>query len=70
MYQRRRSEGAAGRVISPFLPREGYAQEKNTRLFVPSPLGAPEGMGVSQGLGRSGGKGWNFVGFARKAEEA
>ena len=36
----------------------------------PSPLGAPEGGGVSQGLGRSGGTGWNFVGFARKAEEA
>ena len=38
--------------------------------LTPSPLGAPEGMGVSQGLGRSGGKGWNSVGFARKAEEA
>ena len=37
---------------------------------LPSPLGAPEEMGVSQGLGRSRGKGWNFVGFARKAEEA
>ena len=37
---------------------------------IPSPLGAPEGISVSQGLGRSGGKGWNFVGFARKAEEA
>ena len=36
----------------------------------PYPLGALRGGGVSQGLGRSGGKGWNFVGFARKAEEA
>ena len=47
-----------------------WPPEVFTWEVVPSPLGAPERDGVSQGLGRSGGKGWNFVGFARKAEEA
>ena len=75
---------SASPIFAPLAERIGMQEMKNEledlafketnpearESILPSPLGAPEGMGVSQGLGRSGGKGWNFVGFARKAEEA
>ena len=49
---------------------QAQIHDLSRQSVTPSPLGAPEEMGVSQGLGRSRGKGWNFVGVARKAEEA